>query len=369
MEKMISFYNKEVYRYKQTCETLIPAHFPTVEDFINNDGTSISWSRAVRSDLGKFKEREYNPKYLTQGYYRPFTKQNLYFDRAFINDVALIPSLFPDKHTSNLVMCITGRGSTKEFSVLISNSIPDLELISKGQCFPLFVYESRLNSTSPINNKSIYEKNDGISDVGLKHFQKFYSELNISKEDIFYYAYGLFHSEEYRKRYKDNLAKELPRIPCIKVLNDFWAFSQAGRDLADLHLNYETVDCYPVTLETGGKSIKDFDNQDYYVTKMKYAKNGKEKDLTTVIYNNQITIKNIPVEAYEYVVNGKPALDWVIERQGGSTEKNSQITNDANDWAVETMGNAKYPLELFQRVITVSLETMKIVKSLPKLDI
>jgi predicted helicase len=122
-------------------------------------------------------------------------------------------------------------------------------------------------------------------------------------------------------------------------------------------------------LETGGKSVKDFDNEDYYVTKMKYAKNGKEKDLTTVVYNNQITIKNIPAEAYEYVVNGKPALDWVIERQGVSTDKASQITNDANDWAIETMGNAKYPLELFQRVITVSLETVKIVKNLPKLDI
>ena len=122
-------------------------------------------------------------------------------------------------------------------------------------------------------------------------------------------------------------------------------------------------------LETSGKLIKEFDNEDYYVTQMKYVKNGKEKDLTSVIYNNQITIKKIPVEAYEYVVNGKPALDWVIERQSVSTHKASQIINDANDWAIETMGNAKYPLELFQRVITVSLETMKIVKSLPKLDI
>jgi predicted helicase len=175
-------------------------------------------------------------------------------------------------------------------------------------------------------------------------------------------VYGLLHSPDYQARYADNLSKELPRIPHVKTAADFWAFSQAGRALADWHLNYETVQPYPLTIEAKG-SLAD---GDYRVEKMKFAKKG---DKTTVIYNGKITIKDIPDAAWEYVVNGKAALDWVMERQREKTDKDSGIVNDANDWAIETMGNPKYPLELFQRVVTVSLETQKIVASLPKLDI
>ena len=149
----------------------------------------------------------------------------------------------------------------------------------------------------------------------------------------------------------------------MKTAVDFWSFSTAGRDLAELHLNYETVEMYPVTMDTGGKELTD---EQYRVEKMKY---GKKKDKTTLIYNAHITLKDIPLEAYEYIVNGKPALDWVVDRQCVKTDKNSGITNDANDWAIDTMNNPRYPLELFMRVVTVSLETMKIVNGLPKLDI
>ncbi len=164
-------------------------------------------------------------------------------------------------------------------------------------------------------------------------------------------------------QYADNLSKELPRIPCVKTAADFWAFSKAGRLLADLHVNYETVEIYPATV-TGGET-----DADYRVEKMKYGKKGKDKDLATLHYNGKITVTDIPLQAYEYVVNGKPALDWVVERQCVKTDKDSSIVNDANDWAIDTMHNPRYPLELFLRVITVSLETMKIVGGLPKLDI
>lgn len=176
----------------------------------------------------------------------------------------------------------------------------------------------------------------------------------------------MLHSEDYKNRYADNLSKELPRIPCVKKAADFWVFSKAGRDLAELHLNYETVNCYPVKLDTGKKSLNELGDKDFYVTKMKFASKG---DKTTVVYNSHITRKEIPLEAYDYIVNGKPALEWVMERQAVSIHKESGIVNDANDWAIETMHDAAYPLKLFQRVITVSLETMKIVKNLPRLDI
>ena len=148
------------------------------------------------------------------------------------------------------------------------------------------------------------------------------------------------------------------------ILLYIWAFVDAGRKLGALHVDYETVEPYPVTIE--GKPKAD---ADYYVEKMKFGKSGKDKDKSIVIYNNHITIKDIPLEAYDYIINGKAALDWIMDRQVVKTDKASGIVNDANLYATETVGNAKYPLELFQRVITVSLETMKIVNALPKLDI
>ncbi|MDM3354394.1 type ISP restriction/modification enzyme, partial [Citrobacter sp. Cb004] len=159
-----------------------------------------------------------------------------------------------------------------------------------------------------------------ISDFGLDYFNDFYATNIISKEDIFYYVYGLLSSRDYLSRYADNLAKELPRIPRVKKLEDFWSFSKAGRELAELHVNYETVEPYKADIDTGSLSYSQLGKDDFYVEKMKFAKKG-EKD--TVIYNNKIRIKNIPTEAYDYVVNGKPALEWVMERQGVSTHKDS----------------------------------------------
>ena len=205
-------------------------------------------------------------------------------------------------------------------------------------------------------------RRDGITDEGLAHFQSAYPGETLTKEDLFYYIYGILHSPDYRERYADNLNKELPRIPRVKTAKDFWAFSQAGRELGELHVNYESVEPYPLTIEAKGPLT----DADYRVEKMKFTKKG---DKTTVIYNNRITLKGIPEAAWDYIVNGKAALDWVMERQAVRTDKASGIVNDANDWAVETMGNPKYPLELFMRVVTVSLETQKIVDSLPKLDI
>lgn len=217
-------------------------------------------------------------------------------------------------------------------------------------------------STTPIRRHA-------ITDAGLQHFQNAYPGETISKEDLFYYIYGLLHSEDYRARYADNLTKELPRIPAVKTAADFWAFVHAGRQLGELHVGYESVAPYPVEFKLA-KPHEEFCVGDYRVTQMKFARgtNGEKYDKTTVIYNPFITIEGIPQEAYDYIVNGKSALEWVMERQSVRTDKASGIVNDANAWALETMHNPEWPLLLFQRVITVSLETMKIVRGLPKLD-
>ena len=228
-------------------------------------------------------------------------------------------------------------------------------------------------------------RKDGITDAGLAHFADFYAQQRvaqgecqtISKEDVFYYIYGLLHSEDYKTRYADNLTKELPRIPRVKQYADFVAFMEAGRALAELHVNYETVPMYPVNFVGGALAVQALDDKDFYVTKMKFGKgsgtdeDGKpiKHDKTRIEYNAKITLTDIPLEAYTYIVNGKPAIEWVMERQSVTTHKDSGIVNDANDWAIETMGNPRYPLELFMRVVTVSLETMKIVNALPPLEI
>src|SRR5690606_4838699 len=178
---------------------------------------------------------------------------------------------------------------------------------------------------------------------GLAYFQRVYPERTLTKEDLFYYIYGLLHSPEYRQRFAENLGKELPRIPCVQPVEKFWAFSKAGRKLARLHLKYDEVEPYPAKIDCGGKTLKP---ADYRVEKMRFGKKGKDKDRTMIHYNERITITGIPLEAYEYVVNGKPAIEWVMERQGVRVDSDSGIVNDTNEWAVETMKNPRYPLDL-----------------------
>lgn len=372
IHRYLDTYNDEKDRYANTDKST------PIEKFVDYNPSLISWHSGILPKVARGVDGIFSDNKIVTSLYRPFFKEWFYYDSLINQRLAQTPKIFKDGRASNLVISVTGKGSTKEFSALIANTIPDLEMISKGQCFPLYLYEEVTQDKSigsgDLFDESLdltvsetkYERKDGISDEGLEHFQTAYPSEQIAKEDIFYYTYGLLHSEEYRTRYADNLTKELPRIPCVKKAEDFWAFSKAGRELAHWHLNYETVEPYKAKLDTGSTPYSQLSDEDFYVEKMKFAKKGEKG---TVVYNKRITIKDIPLEAYDYVVNGKPALEWVMERQGVSTHKDSGIVNDANDWAIETMNNAAYPLELFLRVITVSLETMKIVKSLPKLDI
>lgn len=379
MPSHIYFYNSEVQRFIDEHPELAnkkgKEREAFVNDFIDTDDKKISWSRALKQNLARYKKYEFLKDSIYNSMYRPFFKQWFYFDRRFNEMVYQMPVIFPNPTSKNLFISTTGSGA-KNFSVLISDKIVSYDNMEKGQCFPLYLYDEIKNDTplfgelSDEDSKNLVQR-DAITDVGLAHFTSYYDDNSISKVDLFYYIYGILHSEDYRNRFADNLSKELPRIPRVKNIEGFWSYSKAGRNLADLHLNYETVDKHPVTIN--GNRGTNSEEEYFNVVKMKYAKkkvDGKSvKDLTKVFYNHFITIEDIPLEAYEYIVNGKPALDWVIERQCIKTDKKSGIVNDANLWATETMNNPAYPLELFQRVITVSIETMKIVKNLPPLDI
>ncbi len=187
----------------------------------------------------------------------------------------------------------------------------------------------------------------------------------ITKEDIFYYIYGVPHSPEYRTRFASDLKKMLPRLPFTRETADFWRFSQAGRDLAQWHLNYETVEPWPVQ-EFASELLSD-PAKDFLVQKMNFGRKDRQVDKTTIHYNAQITLTGIPLEGYDYVVNGKPALEWLMERYQVTVEKDSGIRNDPNDWAREHH-QPRYILDLLKRVVRVSLETMKIVNALPGLN-
>jgi len=383
MTRMIAFYNAERARLAQVHPGLDKKQREAIlDDFINPDATKIAWTRALKQDLAKDKSFSFEQACLVPGLYRPFNKQWLYFNRRFNEMVYQMPRLFPDAAAKNVVIGVSASDSRSAYSVFISDHVTSLHAVDMvgSQYFPLYLYDDPKLETAETSPKqsalfgeldqltqiSTAKRRDAITAEGLLHFQSAYPGENISSEDIFYYVYGLLHSPDYRERFADNLGKELPRIPRVKTAADFWAFSEAGRKLADLHLNYESVEPFPLKIDSAGKKLTDID---YRVEKMSYGKKGKDKDLTTLHYNDRITLTGIPLDAYEYVVNGKPALDWVVERQSVKIDKDSGIINDANDWAVETMGNPRYPLELFQRVVTVSLETMKIIRALPKLDI
>ncbi|WP_375681518.1 DEAD/DEAH box helicase [Bartonella sp. AP60NXGY] len=388
MGNMIAFYNSEAERFNNAyAHTDSKSRTKAVDNFVNSDTSKISWSLNIKKQLARGHILKFEEVGFVQSLYRPFTRQWLYYNRIFNEAIYQMPRIFPvEKMIKNTVIQVSAIGARSGFSVIMTKDLPDFHAIDTGQCFPRYIYEDTTVSKDK-NKKQTHlflisteesktaglQKRDAITDEGLEHFKAAYPNEKITKDDLFYYVYGILHSEDYRARYADNLSKELPRIPCVKSADDFWKFVTAGRELGHLHVNYEDVEPYPVIFKKGNPKQTEISNLEkfYYVTEMKFAKikNSKEKDKSTVIYNSNITITDIPLEAYEYIVNGKPALEWVMGRQCVKTDKKSGIVNDANRYAVETVGNPAYPLELFQRVITISLETMKIVKNLPKLEI
>jgi predicted helicase len=386
MESLIDFYDAELVRFNASHpEGSTRARSEVVDGFIDTNPARISWTRALKGDLAKARRFSFDSACLTRSLYRPFMKQWLYFNRRFNEMVYQMPRLFPESGVENRAIMIKGNWRGEGQLALMIENVVCLQPDGGAQCFPLYLYEAGDESEEAgeelfkTAKAATHTRRDAITDAGLSHFRAAYPAAGegetITKEDVFYYVYALLHSPDYRSRYADNLGKELPRIPAVKTFADFRAFEKAGRDLAHWHLNYETVAIHPgATLDTGKVPGAQLKEGDYRVTKMKFAKtkdaSGKSvNDKSTVIYNGRITIRNIPLEAYEYVVNGKPALEWVMERQAVTTDKASGIVNDANLWATETMGDPKYPLELFLRVITVSLETMRIVESLPNLQL
>lgn len=351
VKRMLETYTAEVDRWRhQIAEWKRGSALePKIDDFVVPDDTKIKWSSSLKAKLKSGKVTHFSAEKVREALYRPFTKLPLYFDPRMMTDRASVfPAIFPtpQTETENQVICVAGIGDRKGFGCLATNGIPNLDLaFEKIQCFPFYTYDE--DGTN---------RRENITDWVLKAFQTYYGDNSISKWDIFYYNYGILHHPDYREKYREDLKRSMPHIP---FADDFWAFAKAGEQLADLHINYESIPkCADLTyIETPNMPL------DLCVEKMKWS-----KDKTRIEYNGFLTIEDIPVEAHDYRLGTRSALEWVVDQYRvtedykPNTGRGSRIVNDPNR---ET--EPRYIVDLIARVVTVSLETMKVIKNLPAL--
>ena len=368
--QMIEFYNSERIRCfselkEQQNKGVISSSDKKAADtfilnFINNDATKISWSAGLDRLWLNNTELQHNEE-TRLVMYRPYCKKRISFHTDVIERLSKWLSVFPENATTNLAICTSGIGGNKGFSAVITDCIQDVQLLFNCQCYPLYMYDKNEKQILPQMtlfgdmeeaDAVGYKKRYAISDAALTKFKGIYGD-RVTKEDIFYYLYAVLHSKDYIEAYADNLAKEMVRIP---TLEKFPKYVEIGRQLAELHLHYEA----PADAAALGLEIK-ITKEDYAVSKMRFKKVGKDNDKGTIIFNDYITISNIPERAYEYVVNGRSAIEWIMESYRIKTDKDSGITDDPN-----TYGDEKYIFNLLISVISVSLKTLDLIDSMPE---
>ena len=337
MSQTIETYNAEVNRWEHRGD-----RDANIDDFVLSDEAKIKWSSALKQKLKGGQIAKFADIKIRQSLYRPFTKSNLFFDRMMNHRVHVFPSIFPTPETEseNQVICVGGYGR-KEFAVLMSKSIPDLNFYGDPQqSFPFYTYDEDGRN-----------RRENITDWALAQFREHYRAERIGKWDIFHYVYGLLHHPTYRERYQANLKRDLPHLPYTP---DFWEFAKAGQRLGEIHVGYEEVDEYPLRfVETPDMPL------DWRVEKMRLS-----KDKTQIKYNDFLTLDGIPAKAFDYRLGNRSALEWVIDRYQVRTDDRSGIVNDPN-----REDDEEYIVRLVGKVVAVSLETVEIVEGLPELGI
>lgn len=365
---LIDFYNTQVGAFVHYCDAagIRDPGVADAEKCIERDPTRISWSSSLIQKVCQAKRIEFLEDRIASAIYRPFSRQWVYFDRDLNHRPGKLPEMFPTTKHGNLGLYITGTGSEEPFSVLMMDLVPDLHAVgtkSVGPYFPRYAYQKLDEGDGLFASAERYQRVDNLTDTALSDYRRTYRDSSISKDDIFYYVYGLLHSTEYRQRYAADLKKSLPRIPKV---HDFRGFADAGRRLADLHIGYEQVEPYQPIVETVAGNASDTPLEDLYrVNKMKFAREKGEVDRTTILYNTRVTLTNIPLEAYRYQLGARSAIEWIMDRYQMRVDKASQIANDPNEWSHDP----RYIIDLLKRIVTVSLDTMKVVDTLPPLDI
>ena len=366
VRRMAAFYNSERERLK--AQIANRESKAGISHLVSNDPAKISWSSSLFQYFLRDIQMPDMPGTVVAAQYRPFSRQHLCFGRMINHRVGVMASAYPHLKATNRLLCVSGLSETGMFSCLMVREIADCSLLGAGQCFPLYLYAKAetadvdMFGPDPSADEHGYVRRSSINANALRDFAAVAGD-RITAEDLFYYVYGLLHIPAYQAKYQNNLKKELPRIPLPDDRYQFQVIAAAGRQLGDLHANYDAQKPWALQFEQGG--WRPGDESWNRVGKMKHPGRPRQKDRTRIIYNEHITVGGIPERAYDYVVNGKPAIGWVMERQCVKTDKKSGIVNDANRYAIETMGDPAYPLKLLARVIRISMDTLNIVERLP----
>ncbi len=345
VQKCIDTYNADLKRFNERFREAFKEHTKGIKSAdrykhlsdreITTDKTKIAWVQNLKTQLIKGKKLDdFSQEKISVSLYRPFNKQYFYYERELAWSFYSMKEIFPDKSARNVVI---NTGVGKAFSALISSEIPCLDLLCHNQAYPLYYYDDLGN------------RYNAISGYALNLFRRHYKDNSIVEEEIFYYIYAIFHHKGYLEKYKNSLAKEAPRIA---LSEDFKELSILGKELAELHLNYESGEMHT---SVQYNLLENAEMEGYYdVVQMKKDKKGD-----IIIYNRNITITKIPEKAFKYVVNGKSAIDWVIERYSIATDKDSLIENNPNHYA-----GGKYVFELLCRVIKLSEKSVDLIEKI-----
>ena len=365
ISRSVDFYNGQVQAFRETYSTGSAATLRgQAKNFVTDDPTSFHWREEVYRDLARGMKYTFDEADVVPSAYRPFFKQQLYFNRQLNCRIREFPQIYPDVEAANLGISIVSQGSNNPFHALMTDTIPDSELTSHTVYFPRYRYIPAQALTRPPNpDIPELERISNMNPTAVAEFREHYGDDGITEDDLFYYTYGMLHCQQWREAFADDLSKTPARIPMAASVDDFHAFVEAGRELAKLHVDYESVE--PYKLEEIHAPGWDADAPSAYrVEKMSYAGTRPNLDPTRIIYNAGITLAGIPEHAHEYRLGSRSALDWLIDRYQVTTHKASGIVNDPNDWAIEN-GDPRYILDLMKRVTTVSVRTVDIVRNLP----
>ena len=367
------------------------------------DEREIKWSSSLESSFKRGKTAHYDQTNIQRAIYRPFCAQFVYFDSMLNHRTNQIPQFYPTDQHQNVAITIPSGPSAANFIPIMYALIPALTPNGGNQAFPLYTWEppspasggepdlfadlttssesssdeaapaSSLDFSRPIGDQipvilDGYRRVDNVTDATLASYREHYKDAGITKEDIFFYVYALLHHPGYRERYEDDLKKMLPHIPRA---TGFHTYASVGRELADLHVNYERVEPYPSVQEEAGLHAPADPWERYRIgeRKMRFPKLGRrDKDFTRLEYNDYVTLTGIPAEAQGYSISGRSPLEWIIDRYHVKTDKASGIVNDPNDFLRE-QGRPDAVVDLIKRLVTVSMRTQELLETLPTLEI
>ena len=368
----VDFYASQLDDFADYCERRnVLDRKKQVDTFINNDPKRIAWSDGLKSSLARKTQINFHSGHVLQSHYRPFQSQHAYFDVDLNERRGQLRTMFPTPHHSNPGLIIIAPRESAEFATLATDKLPDLSFFTyTAQFFPRWTYEKVDPEDGTLGlglgegeiDEYGYRRVDNITDGVVALYEKAIGD-SVGKDDIFFYVYGLLHDPHYRATYAADLRKMLARIPTPSTRERFDQLTAAGRALADLHVNYESID--PAPLDVQLKPGTDpHDRETWRVAKMKWKTKG---DHTAIVYNPKVIIAGIPEEAERYQLGSRSALGWVIDRYQRKVDKASGIVNDPNDWCDE-QDDPTYIVDLIKRVTTVAVKTMRIVDQLARTD-